>query len=56
VKSEAEFASRLRSWRRRRGWSQIELAGRAGISQRHLSFLQKSANRAAMAQRADLPR
>src|SRR5271163_1901131 len=40
VRSEAEFAARLRSWRRRRGWSQLELAGRAGISQRHLSFLE----------------
>jgi transcriptional regulator with XRE-family HTH domain len=39
VRSEPEFATRLRSWRRRRGWSQLELAGRAGISQRHLSFL-----------------
>ena len=34
------FASRLRWWRQRRGWSQLELAGRAGISQRHLGFLE----------------
>lgn len=34
------FASRLRWWRQRRGWSQLELAGRAGVSQRHLSFLE----------------
>lgn len=34
------FASRLRWWRQRRGWSQLELAGRAEISQRHLSFLE----------------
>jgi transcriptional regulator with XRE-family HTH domain len=40
VSSEAEFAARLRLWRRRKGWSQLELAGRAGISQRHLSFLE----------------
>jgi transcriptional regulator with XRE-family HTH domain len=40
VRSEADFAGRLRAWRRRRGWSQLELAGRAGISQRHLSFLE----------------
>jgi transcriptional regulator with XRE-family HTH domain len=40
VRSEAEFAARLRSWRRRWGWSQLERAGRAGISQRHLSFLE----------------
>ncbi len=30
----------LRWWRRRRGWSQLQLAGRAGISQRHLGFLE----------------
>ncbi|HSI01827.1 MAG TPA: helix-turn-helix domain-containing protein [Reyranella sp.] len=30
----------LRQWRRRRGWSQLELAGRTEISQRHLSFLE----------------
>jgi transcriptional regulator with XRE-family HTH domain len=35
-----DFASRLRWWRRRRGISQLDLAGRAGISQRHLSFLE----------------
>jgi transcriptional regulator with XRE-family HTH domain len=34
------FASQLRWWRRQRGWSQLDLAGRAGISQRHLSFLE----------------
>lgn len=34
------FAARLREWRQRRGWSQLELAGRADISQRHLSFLE----------------
>ena len=37
---EPEFAVMLRQWRRRRGWSQLELAGRAEISQRHLSFLE----------------
>jgi transcriptional regulator with XRE-family HTH domain len=40
--SEANFPSRLRHWRQRRGWSQLELAGRAGISQRHLSFLESA--------------
>ncbi len=35
-----DFAGRLRWWRRRRGWSQLDLAGRADISQRHLSFLE----------------
>ncbi|MCF8532511.1 MAG: helix-turn-helix domain-containing protein [Reyranella sp.] len=34
------FATRLREWRHRRGWSQLELAGRTEISQRHLSFLE----------------
>lgn len=34
------FAARLRWWRQRRGWSQLALAGRADISQRHLSFLE----------------
>ena len=35
-----DFPSRLRWWRRHRGISQLELAGRAEISQRHLSFLE----------------
>jgi transcriptional regulator with XRE-family HTH domain len=37
---ELGFAVQLRGWRRRRGWSQLELSGRAGISQRHLAFLE----------------
>ena len=37
---EHGFAARLREWRQRRGWSQLDLAGRADISQRHLSFLE----------------
>ena len=37
---ERDFAARLRWWRRRRGWAQLDLAGRAQISQRHLSFLE----------------
>ena len=40
MKTEQGFAVTLRWWRRRRGWSQLELAGRAEISQRHLSFLE----------------
>jgi transcriptional regulator with XRE-family HTH domain len=40
MQSLSRFASQLRWWRRRRGWSQLELAGRAGVSQRHLSFLE----------------
>jgi transcriptional regulator with XRE-family HTH domain len=35
-----DFASRLRWWRRHRGLSQLDLAGRAEISQRHLCFLE----------------
>ena len=35
-----DFASRLVWWRRRRALSQLALAMRAGISQRHLSFLE----------------
>lgn len=37
---ETAFPSLLRQWRTRRGWSQLELSGRAEISQRHLSFLE----------------
>jgi transcriptional regulator with XRE-family HTH domain len=37
---EHGFAARLRDWRQRRGWSQLDLAARADISQRHLSFLE----------------
>jgi transcriptional regulator with XRE-family HTH domain len=34
------FAASLRRWRRHRGLSQLDLAGRSEISQRHLSFLE----------------
>jgi transcriptional regulator with XRE-family HTH domain len=34
------FPGKLRWWRAQRGLSQLELAQRAGISQRHLSFLE----------------
>jgi transcriptional regulator with XRE-family HTH domain len=34
------FANELRGWRRRRGVSQIELALRAGTTQRHVSFVE----------------
>ncbi len=40
VMSAPGFASRLRWWRRHRRMSQLDLAGRAEISQRHLSFLE----------------
>ncbi|PAY04936.1 transcriptional regulator [Bradyrhizobium sp. UFLA03-84] len=38
--SQRDFAASLRWWRQRKGHSQLELAGRADISQRHLSFLE----------------
>jgi len=34
------FGSHLRWWRQRRGLSQLDLAGAAGTSQRHVSFLE----------------
>src|SRR5262245_38584564 len=34
------FGARLRWWRERRGLSQLDFAGAAGTSQRHLSFLE----------------
>jgi transcriptional regulator with XRE-family HTH domain len=37
---QQDFASILRLWRRRRGLSQLDLAGRTTISQRHLSFME----------------
>lgn len=37
---QKNFASSLRWWRRQRGLSQLDLAGRTEISQRHLSFLE----------------
>jgi transcriptional regulator with XRE-family HTH domain len=40
MKGRPSFAAKLRWWRRHRGLSQLELAGRADISQRHLSFLE----------------
>jgi transcriptional regulator with XRE-family HTH domain len=40
MKGGATFASKLRWWRLHRGLSQLALAGRADISQRHLSFIE----------------
>jgi len=37
---QQNFTSILRLWRRRRGLSQLDLAGRMTISQRHLSFME----------------
>ncbi|MPZ81825.1 MAG: helix-turn-helix domain-containing protein [Actinophytocola sp.] len=39
-RTRSGFADDLRAWRRRRGVSQIELALRAGTTQRHLSFIE----------------
>ena len=36
----------LRGWRSARGWSQLDLALRAGLSQRHLSFVESGRSRA----------
>src|SRR5262245_64240642 len=36
----ASFGSGLRWWRERRGFSQLDLAGAADTTQRHLSFLE----------------
>lgn len=41
----SSFGSRLRWWRVRRGLSQLDLAGAAGISQRHVSFLESGRTR-----------
>ncbi len=38
--SSRGFGENLRDWRRSQGLSQLELASRAGVSQRHLSFLE----------------
>lgn len=40
MNDQTTFASKLRWWRERKGLSQLELSGRAGTSQRHLSFLE----------------
>jgi transcriptional regulator with XRE-family HTH domain len=40
VSRENGFAAKLRWWRRRKGWSQLDLALRADVSQRHVSFLE----------------
>jgi transcriptional regulator with XRE-family HTH domain len=37
---QQDFAASLRWWRRHRDLSQLDLAGRTGISQRHLSFME----------------
>jgi transcriptional regulator with XRE-family HTH domain len=41
----SRFAAELRGWRHRRRWSQLELAVRAGTTQRHLSFIERGRSR-----------
>jgi transcriptional regulator with XRE-family HTH domain len=40
MKMPTSFGARVRWWRARRGLSQLDLAGAAGTSQRHVSFLE----------------
>src|SRR3954454_19801554 len=39
------FGARLRLWRRRRGLSQLSLAGQVGSTGRHISFLETGRSR-----------
>ena len=39
------FGRHMKQWRRQRGLSQLELATRAGVSQRHISFLETGRSR-----------
>ncbi len=41
VATPNRFAGELRRWRTTRRWSQLELAVRAGTTQRHLSFIER---------------
>jgi transcriptional regulator with XRE-family HTH domain len=45
IASSDQFASELRRWRTSRRWSQLELALRAGTTQRHLSFMEQGRSR-----------
>ncbi|MFF5700901.1 helix-turn-helix domain-containing protein [Streptomyces sp. NPDC012794] len=55
------LGSLLRTWRERRGVSQLELAGRAGSSSRHISFIETGRSRPSeemvlrLADRLDVP-
>jgi transcriptional regulator with XRE-family HTH domain len=44
MEAKSTFPARLKWWRERRGVSQLELAANAGVSQRHLSFLEVGRN------------
>ncbi|MBC7973946.1 MAG: helix-turn-helix transcriptional regulator, partial [Myxococcales bacterium] len=39
ARGDVAFGVQLRAWRQTRHFSQEELAGRAGVSPRHLSFV-----------------
>jgi len=43
--SDLTFGGHLREWRRVRGLSQLELASRAEVSQRHISFIESGRSR-----------
>ena len=43
--SDSPFGRHLRSWRRQRGLSQLELALQAEVSQRHISFIETGRSR-----------
>ena len=45
VAERDRFPDELRRWRRLRRWSQLELALRAGTTQRHLSFVEQGRSR-----------
>lgn len=42
----ADFASALRYWRDKRGYTQLRLSSESGISQRHISFLESGRSQA----------
>ena len=39
------FGRQLKVWRRQRGWSQLDLAAAAGLSQRYVSFIETGRSR-----------
>jgi transcriptional regulator with XRE-family HTH domain len=45
VADQDRFPGELRRWRQSRRWSQLELATRAGTTQRHLSFVEQGRSR-----------
>src|SRR5262245_51900919 len=40
METQSAFAARLKWWRERRGYSQLDLAHAADVSQRHVSFME----------------